>query len=50
VLWSAHVSDISRTNMNKLPSRKLFREMTVRNLNTTKKLCELMRKVAESAG
>lgn len=49
LLWSAPVSDINQTNMNKLPSRKVFREMTVRNLNTTKKLCELMRKVAESA-
>jgi uncharacterized protein (DUF1697 family) len=46
LLWSAHVSDINQTNMNKLSSRKVFREMTVRNLNTTKKLCELMRKVA----
>jgi len=45
LLWSAHVSDINQTNMHKLPSRKVFREMTVRNLNTTKKLCELMKKV-----
>jgi len=45
LLWSAHVSDINQTNMHNLPSRKVFREMTVRNLNTTKKLCELMKKV-----
>ncbi|HJT68180.1 MAG TPA: DUF1697 domain-containing protein [Pyrinomonadaceae bacterium] len=45
LLWSAPVSDINKTSMQKLPSRKVFREMTVRNLNTTKKLCELMRKV-----
>lgn len=50
LLWSAHVKDINRTNMNKLSSRKVFREMTVRNLNTTKKLCELMKNVAEGAG
>ena len=50
LLWSAHVSDIDRTQMNKLSSRKVFREMTVRNLNTTKKLYELMKKVAEAAG
>ena len=50
LLWSAHVKDIDRTQMNKLSSRKVFREMTVRNLNTTKKLCELMGKVAEGAG
>jgi len=33
-----------------MSSRKIFREMTVRNLNTTKKLCELMRKVEDGAG
>jgi uncharacterized protein (DUF1697 family) len=45
LLWSAPIRDINRTIMHKLPSRKIFREMTVRNLNTTKKLCELMKKV-----
>ena len=44
VLWSAQASEINRTNMQKLSSRKIFRDMTVRNLNTTKKLCELMKK------
>lgn len=48
VLWSAKASEINRTNMQKLSSRKIFRDMTVRNLNTTKKLHELMKKVAES--
>src|SRR6476661_7850362 len=50
LLWSAHIKDIDRTSMNKISSRKVFREMTVRNLNTTKKLCELMRKVEDGAG
>jgi uncharacterized protein (DUF1697 family) len=45
LLWSAQVADINRTSMQKLSSRKIFREMTVRNLNTTRKLCELMKKV-----
>jgi len=45
LLWSAQVPDLNRTSMQKLSSRKIFREMTVRNLNTTKKLCELMKKV-----
>jgi uncharacterized protein (DUF1697 family) len=45
LLWSAPVTGINKTMMHKLPSRKVFREMTVRNLNTTKKLCELMKKV-----
>ena len=44
VLWSAQASEMNRTNMQKLSSRKIFRDMTVRNLNTTKKLCELMQK------
>ena len=47
LLWSAQVSALTRSTMVKLPSRKLYQEMTVRNLNTTKKLHELMKKVAE---
>jgi len=50
LLWSAHVDQISRSKMSKLSSRKIYQDMTVRNLNTTKKLCELMKKVAESEG
>jgi uncharacterized protein (DUF1697 family) len=48
VLWSAPATDVSRTNMQKLSSRKIFQHMTVRNLNTTRKLHELMKKLAES--
>ena len=48
VLWSVLASEANRTNMQKLSSRKIFRDMTVRNLNTTRKLHELMKKVAES--
>ena len=48
LLWSALVSDLSRTAMHKLPSRKVFQEMTVRNLNTTRKLYELMKGMAEA--
>jgi len=47
VLWSARRSDIKRSTMNKLPSRKIFQHMTVRNPNTTRKLYELMKKMAE---
>ena len=46
LLWSAQVSEITRSNMVKLASRKMYQDMTVRNLNTTKKLCELMKKLA----
>ena len=48
LLWSARISDLSRASMHKLPSQKLFQEMTVRNTNTTKKLYELMKKMAET--
>jgi uncharacterized protein (DUF1697 family) len=47
VLWSARRSDIKRSTMNKLSSRKIFQHMTVRNPNTTRKLYELMKKMAE---
>jgi uncharacterized protein (DUF1697 family) len=43
LLWSAEVSELARTSMQKLSSRKVFQDMTVRNLNTTKKLYELMK-------
>jgi len=48
LLWSAEVSALTRTNMLKLSSRKMYQDMTIRNLNTTRKLHELMKKVAES--
>jgi uncharacterized protein (DUF1697 family) len=46
LLWSAHVKDLTRTAMVKMASHKLFQEMTVRNLNTTRKLHELMAKMS----
>ena len=45
LLWSAQVSELTRTNMLKLSSRKMYQDMTIRNLNTTRKLYELMKKV-----
>ena len=45
LLWSAQVSEMTRTNMIKLSSRKMYQDMTVRNLNTTRKLYELMKKM-----
>jgi len=47
LLWSVQVSDVTRTSMNKLAGKKIFQDMTVRNLNTTKKLYELMKKMCE---
>ena len=48
LLWSARTSDIARSAMVKLSSRKVFQDMTARNLNTTMKIFELMRKAAEN--
>jgi uncharacterized protein (DUF1697 family) len=48
VLWSARRSDIKQSSMNKLSSRKIFQDMTVRNPNTTRKLYELMKEMAKS--
>jgi len=48
LLWGAQVSEINRTNMLKLSSRKIYQDMTVRNVNTTRKLYELMKKVVEN--
>ena len=48
LLWSVKASDASRTNMARFGSHKLYREVTVRNLNTTRKLHDLMTKLAET--
>jgi len=47
LLWSAQISAIGRTTMQKLSGQKIFQDMTVRNTNTTRKLHELMKKMAE---
>ena len=47
LLWSARISDMTRTTMQKLSSHKLFQDMTVRNTNTTRKLYELMKNMSE---
>lgn len=41
--WSAMIEKISRSTMLKLSSRKEYKEMTVRNVNTTKKVYVLMK-------
>ena len=46
LLWSAQVKHVTRTAMVKLPGHRNYREMTVRNLNTTRKLYGLMTTIA----
>ena len=47
--WSARRSDLVRTAMVKLSSSPMYKELTVRNVNTTKKILELMREMARRA-
>ena len=47
LLWSSRLCDLNQTSMAKLSNKKSFQEVTVRNLNTTRKLYELMKKMAE---
>ena len=48
VLWSVEASESSRSKMVKLSTRKISQDMTVRNINTTRKLYDLMKKAAET--
>jgi uncharacterized protein (DUF1697 family) len=43
IYWSAKIKKISRSTMIKLSSRKEYKEMTVRNVNTAKKVFALMK-------
>jgi uncharacterized protein (DUF1697 family) len=48
LLWSAQVRHITRTAMLKLSGQRIYQDMTVRNLNTTRKLHQLMAKMTVS--
>jgi uncharacterized protein (DUF1697 family) len=41
VYWSAPFATLSRTSMSKLPSLPVYRQVTIRNRNTTLKLLAL---------
>lgn len=43
LFWSAKLSDLTRSSMVKLAAKKEYKEMTVRNLNTTQKILSLMK-------
>jgi uncharacterized protein (DUF1697 family) len=43
LLWCANLKAFGRTKMQKLSGHPLYQEMTVRNVNTTRKILELMR-------
>jgi uncharacterized protein (DUF1697 family) len=46
VFWAAKTSDLTKSNMIKLSKSALYKEMTVRNLNTTRKIYSMMCEVA----
>ena len=45
LLWRARVSDLARTALMKLASKPVYKQMTVRNLNTTNKVTELLERM-----
>ncbi len=42
LLWSATIRDLTRTTMLKVATMTIYEHITVRNLNTTMKLCALL--------
>ena len=49
VLWSADISRLSRSATAKFVSTPLYKDVTIRNLNTTMKLCALLDEVSAGA-
>jgi uncharacterized protein (DUF1697 family) len=45
LVWAASAKEMNRSAMMKLNTKPLYREVTVRNLNTTRKIFELMQKL-----
>ena len=50
LLWSARIDALTRTDMLKLAARGIYRQMTVRNVNTTTKVFQLLRRMDEAPG
>ena len=48
LLWSVRADGAARTAMAKLSTRPLYRDMTVRNLNTTTKVLHLMQRMNDA--
>ncbi|CAH0120444.1 DUF1697 domain-containing protein [Paenibacillus sp. CECT 9249] len=42
ILWSVDRKNAAKSGMQKLPGSKLYQNMTIRNVNTTRKVYELM--------
>jgi uncharacterized protein (DUF1697 family) len=50
LLWSARVSALSRTAMLKLVRQPIYKDMTIRNVNTTTKILHLMQAMQQKHG
>ena len=48
LLWSVRLNELSRSALLKLASRPIYKEMTVRNLNTSTKVFELMKRMQQT--
>ncbi len=45
ILWRVDRTSVTKSGMMKLVGTELYRHMTIRNCNTTRKLLELMNKI-----
>jgi uncharacterized protein (DUF1697 family) len=48
LFWQAKISALTRSNVARLTQRKIYADVTIRNLNTTKKLAALMATIAST--
>ena len=49
LLWSARLDAFNRTAMKKLVGGPLYQEMTIRGVNTTRKILDLMRQMSRAS-
>jgi uncharacterized protein (DUF1697 family) len=47
LLWSASLAGFSRTAMHKIVGQPLYQQLTIRNVNTTRKILALMQQMSE---
>ncbi len=48
VLWAIDKKDVTRSGLQKLVGTSLYKNMTVRNVNTTRKIYEIMKTLKEN--
>lgn len=49
ILWSVDKNNVTRSGMTKIVGTSIYRQMTVRNVNTTRKIYELMQAARKEA-